>query len=214
VAAIPGVEPPIEACAERMLDLFALPDPGFSITGLRMPAELRLVEASIRYSALPFGGPAGVILRGAIRTDVLDVLYVGLRLGENARWRTVVPVALERFQDNWRLRAHDIEKNDFPLKSYNLSRIFDARPSDARIPKGFFPATGDSAIRRYRVRLNPRMTEDQRTAVMRELGINGKGVVRLTEGEVFDFRRTYMDSDFERRDKRIVWPFVVEMERV
>lgn len=185
--------------------------------------ELQVVQPRLRHDVLAdvdphsddvdIGPMLDVILRATILNARIDIRYVGLRLGESARWRSVVPVALNDFQGQWRVTAHDLEVIGFPLKSFVLPRILDARASLEKTPKGLRLQTGDVAVRRYKIKLNSRMTADQKIAIGRELGINKRNEIMLSDDAVFDFRKTWMESELGS-DLTFVWPLVVELNRV
>ena len=49
------------------------------------------------------------IVTGLIRYQPIELLYVGLRNNEHARWRRILPVTLEKMGDQWRLIAQDLD---------------------------------------------------------------------------------------------------------
>ncbi|OYV39763.1 MAG: hypothetical protein B7Z80_06385 [Rhodospirillales bacterium 20-64-7] len=186
-------------------------------------SEVHFVQTNLRHDVLAkadhigdgkdIGPMLDLILRTIILNARIDILYVGLRLGESARWRSVIPVALNDFQGQWRIIAHDLEADGFPIKSFVLPRILDAHASIEKTPRNLHLQTGDVAVRRYAIKLNPRMTADQKTAIGRELGINRNNEIMLSDDAVFDFRKTWMESELGS-DLTFVWPLVVELNRV
>lgn len=208
----------LQVDARCMMRLIQEDPARFDLIGLTMD-ELHVVSSHLKQDVILTmdGGLLEVILRATIRNAHLDIRYVGLRIGEMARWRSVTPVALNYFQGQWRLSAHDLEATGYPLKSFVLPRILDAQISTDKQPKGLRLQTGDVAVRMYSIKLNPRMTDDQKTAIARELGINDQGVISLSDDAVFDFKKTYMDSDLDQgsgQSPSIVWPLVVNLQRL
>jgi hypothetical protein len=213
VEAFLQVVPPPEASASRMLELLEQTPFSFAQTGLKVPDELRIAGFKIR-QANPFDPQvAGTLIHATIRGVQLDLMYVGLRYGEAARWRSVMPLSFDTFQGQWRLHAHDLESAGFPVKSFVVSRMLDAQVSMNKKPKGLRLELGEIPVRRYRAKLNPRMTADQRLVIGRELGLNAKGEALISDSAFFYFKKTYMESHLEGEES-IVWPLVVELERM
>ncbi|HQT42542.1 MAG TPA: hypothetical protein PLD79_01020 [Halothiobacillus sp.] len=208
--------------ARCMMRLIRSDSSRFSVIGLTT-SEVHFVQTNLRHDVLAkadhigdgkdIGPMLDLILRTIILNARIDILYVGLRLGESARWRSVIPVALNDFQGQWRIIAHDLEADGFPIKSFVLPRILDAHASIEKTPRNLHLQTGDVAVRRYAIKLNPRMTADQKTAIGRELGINRNNEIMLSDDAVFDFRKTWMESELGS-DLTFVWPLVVELNRV
>lgn len=153
----------------------------------------------------------GVILNAALHEHPVRVLYVGMRVGENARWRSLWPRALEHTGLFWRLHAQDIEAaaQGFPIKTFLLPRILDAQPLNAKeIPKTFTPKIMVRATRRFQVFLSESLTSDQVVALRNQLDIRD-GVMTWPEHALHGFRREFMD---EPVSTDIVWPPITRME--
>jgi len=213
VESIPHAAIPTPASAGVLLRLLGENPYQFAVTGLK-PSELNVVITRLKHDvALSVDNAVlTLLLRATIHSTRIDIRYVGLRLGESARWRSVVPVALNYLQNQWRLMAHDLESTDFPLKSFVIPRILDAQLTTEKRPRGLRLQTGDIAQRVYKIRLNSRMTTDQKIAIQRELGINQNDEITLADNVLFDFRKTYMENEI-KADANIVWPLVVELQR-
>lgn len=147
---------------------------------------------------------------------VIDILHVGLRRGQNATWRAVVPVALEQFSGQWRLRAHDLSDPDYTVKSFALFRILQAIPSRDTVPKNFTLGTGDVRVQKYEIFFNPLLTPDQLTALSQEIGVKPtklndviKNIVYISDTALFDFQKMYMETTINNSD--IVWPLVEKL---
>ncbi len=211
VEAAPHCPIPPEASSETMLHLLeAMPD-SFADTGLRVPDELRIAGTLIR-KPLPIPAElTDLLLQATIQSKMIDIRYVGLKYGDKARWRSVLPLSLDSFQGQWRIHAHDLEVVEFTVKTFVAHRILEARASLGNLPKNLKMGLGELNYRRFKISLNPRLTKDQKMAVARELGLDDKGVIQLNETEVFYFRRTYVDIEL-KNDEQTVCPLVVAMK--
>jgi predicted DNA-binding transcriptional regulator YafY len=155
-------------------------------------------------------GPLRDLLCALAQGQQLEILYVGMRINEMRRWRWIHPLGLERVGDQWRLIAHDLDEKERSVKTFVLARIMDARRPGKRQPSGFQPlSTLDDTIS-LRVRINPRMTEDQQKVIAHELGIK-KGNIRIPRRSLGDFIQRYAG---ETGREGIVWPpiFVEEQK--
>ena len=205
-----------QVSAGCMLQLLESVPDRFDITGL-LPEDLYVIQTSLRHDISRDADMESIIdliLRATISCAIIDIQYVGLKMGENARWRSVAPVSLRHFNGQWRIAAHDLEADDYPLKFFVLPRILDAKVSFTKTPKTLRRQTGDVVMRRYEVKLNPRMTQDQKTVIMRELGVDKNDIITLADDAVFDFKKQWMDNDLTREKPDIVWPLVAELKRI
>lgn len=133
----------------------------------------------------------GVVVRATAVGQGLQLRYVGLRAGEQARWRQVYPVGLERMGEQWRLIATDLEHANLPLRTFVLARIVQAKPSDrARFPNGFKRVAIDDLRVTLAAVPNPGLTPDQIGALNNELRISG-GQITLHQRSVFEFLRRF-----------------------
>lgn len=138
----------------------------------------------------------------------VEIRYVGLRVGESARWRKVYPLGLEQMGLQWRLVAQCLESEGYPVKVFVLPRILDAVMMAGRPPKGFFPQTDADREVRLSVVFDERLTRDQRRALAGELCL-ADGRVRLPERSRWEFERQYGHA--EPHD-HVVWPPVARLE--
>ncbi|WLQ14268.1 hypothetical protein O5O45_31615 [Hahella aquimaris] len=203
---------PRDASALTMLKLLEIDPYNFALIGLRVPDELQIIEVILRNPVQVTSNTAHEIIRATIQKRPLDIRYVGLRIGESGRWRTIVPVAFEVFRGQWRIRAHDLEDLSFKVKTFVVARILEAAFSEREKPKSLLLETGHSATPRYLVKLDPRLTPDQCTALRQELGLNSGGEIQLSEDALFDFQRSYMDKANNQPD-HIIWPPVVDLQK-
>lgn len=208
------VDCPPEARAQTVLDLLArgaspievglLPGEPGSVPFLRPdPKPSRaLNEAATR-----------LVLAAALRQTPLEVLYVGLRRGERARWRRLWPRAMECDGLHWRLHAQDLDdtKSGYPIKTFLLARILDARAT----PRPAWPEDFQrrSVVRhevRLRVHLSEELTEDQRVAVSNQFDIRD-GTMSWPQVALYAFERQFTNRSVS---PDVVWPVVTHVEEV
>jgi hypothetical protein len=145
---------------------------------------------------------AGAHQRGAIR-----IRYVGLRLNEQAKWRTIIPVMLEEFSGKWRIIGIDADKNE--SRTFQLSRVIEVDGNLHPIPNGINAIESYSPKRRVKITLSDRLTEDQRAAAKNELGLNTGELLELTESQLHDMRHQY---GVDKPTTKIVWPIIENVE--
>ena len=146
-----------------------------------------------------------------MRDEPFEILYVGLRRGESARWRTVWPRALEFTGMFWRIHAQDLENTDAerPIKTFLLARVLDARPaSHWRAPAGFVPRALVRDRRRLRVHLSDALSADQAAAVRNQLDIQD-GVMSWPDHALHTFRREFTAQAVPAD---VVWPVITRLE--
>jgi hypothetical protein len=156
-------------------------------------------------------GSTQAVLNAALHDKPLRILYVGLRRGENARWRGIWPRAMEFTGLQWRLHAQDLEAADqgFPIKVFMLSRIMDAQPlSEKEVPKGFTPKTLVRQDRVLRVSLSEDLTPDQAQVIRNAFGIKD-GVMTWPDHALYEFKR---DFTREPPNPDIVWPTMTRLD--
>jgi len=217
IECIPFAWLPHEISAQTMLDLMLRNDKSkdfFAITGLDFN-EARVLRTQFKSDI--FTGTsisiADRLLRSIIIKSVVSIHYVGLKLGENARWRMVMPVAFHVMQGQWRIAAHDMEDGKCTLKFFVVSRILDARQPEGVVKSKCKRETGEIKLLTYKIKLNGRMTEDQKKAIKQELAINENNEIMMAREMEFDFRKLYMDNEIQSSEN-IVWPLVVDLIRV
>lgn len=145
---------------------------------------------------------AGAHQRGAIR-----IRYVGLRLNEQAKWRTIIPVMLEEFSGKWRIIGIDADKNE--SRTFQLSRVIEVDDNLHPIPDGISVIESYSPKRRVNITLSNRLTEDQRAAAKNELGLNTGELLELTESQLHDMRHQY---GIDKPTTNVVWPIIDNVE--
>lgn len=173
----------------------------FRHTGLRQ-RELPVERVHWSHPLPQRPGVLSRIVRCIAHEQIIRIGYVGMRETETARWRLVFPIGLERVGEQWRLIAQDLEAEGYPLKTFVLPRILDAENATWRSPPDMIRLAPDDRWTAFPVRLNPRLTEDQRQALTHELGIRN-GIVELPRRGAFEFFRHFADEPVR---EGVVWP--------
>ncbi|MBC7603708.1 MAG: WYL domain-containing protein [Ramlibacter sp.] len=158
----------------------------FSQTGLRsceLPVSLSRWSSNL--PAVP--GALTTIVQACSRKRPVFVRYVGLRAGSRARFRRIFPLVLERMGDQWRLVAHDLEVEDFPLRVFVLSRITGAAIDSGKLPRGFLAASPIDFKKSVNVEWDLRLTADQIEALRNELNIDSCGKMMLNSRDEHEF---------------------------
>lgn len=208
VRAKPFAVPPDEASSTAFLDLL---QSGAQASALGLlPAESMHGAQVPRfiYRGLSDRQMVMTLYRACIRRVAVDIEYVGLRLGEMRRTRTVLPLGLELLGSQWRMLAHDVDERtrriDVAQKTFVLARIWKAQLNPALQGKKLKSPTGERldvqalqierADRSYQVVLNRRLTPDQAEAVAREFALVRHGdlyLIRMPERDLVEFRRDH-----------------------
>lgn len=158
----------------------------FSQTGLRAcELPINLSRWSSNLPAVP--GALTTIVQACSRKRPVFIRYVGLRAGSRARFRRIFPLVLERMGDQWRLVAHDLEVEDFPLRVFVLSRITGANTDSSKLPRGFLAASPIDFKKPVNVDWDLRLTADQIEALRNELGVDSHGKVSLNSRDEHEF---------------------------
>lgn len=145
---------------------------------------------------------------GAVQSGMMRIRYVGLRVGEQSKWRAIVPLALEEFSGRWRIIGFDTEADG--VRTFQLSRILE-------VDESLHPIPGVTSLcnmpadpkRRVKVILSPELTEDQRIAAQNELGVDESLIREMTAGQLHDMRHQY---GIDRPNESIVWPIVLDAD--
>lgn len=143
----------------------------------------------------------------AIRTEtILEIVYLGLRKNEQPRRRQVLPLGLERMNDQWRVIAQDMDDADFPVKLFVLPRVLEAKCNQRRKPKGMVVSSTHDLPIDIAVRLNGSFTEVQKRVIAHELQVNND-MVRIPSRSLFEFLRRFTDQP---PHPEIVWPPLIK----
>lgn len=148
------------------------------------------------------------LFKACLRRTPVDIEYVGLRLGEVRKVRTVLPLELELLGQQWRLIAQDVDVRrkllDTTQKNFVLARILNAQPSTLLQRKRLKLANGakvevktlcvNRTEQDYQVALNRQLTPDQERAVIREFALKKIGnvlIIRMPERNLAEFKRDH-----------------------
>jgi predicted DNA-binding transcriptional regulator YafY len=136
-----------------------------------------------------------------------------MKVGDVYRQRKILPVALEFESAQARVYAHDLDsKGDYPVKAFVLTRMKSARFSDEALPKDLTrKSVSNLKTTRFRLTFDPRLTEDQKIALRRELGMRDEVLV-VPESQAHSFRRFYTNGMPQDGNPNIVWPPVIFAE--
>lgn len=206
-----GAQCPPEASASRVLDLLARGAPAretgiFEDDGVLMLRHEPLSSNGMTESA------TGHVLDAVLKDEPVEILYVGLRRGESARWRRIWPSAIEHTGLYWRILAQDLDAKDFRIKTFVLSRVLDAKPMRSdNIPKGFRRLTTVRQNLRLRVHFNEALTSDQQVVLRHGFGIGHDGIMSWPEHSLYDLKRVWSDAPPQ---EGIVWPIFTRIDKV
>lgn len=210
----PGVEIPElahEAALFKELDRGEI-DP--RLTGI-FRGELPVHYVSWVDSHPPEKGILLKIVQAIKKNAILKIVYIGMKKNDQPSERKVIPLALERMNDQWRLIAQDIrttmtkerrKRHEAVLRSFVLSRILKAEWDMGRRPKGFVEVGHWDDLEEISVTPNPLFTTMQKEVIQREMKIeNGK--VRIPSRSRFEFERRFMDAP---PNPEAVWPPIIK----
>jgi len=134
----------------------------------------------------------------------LLIQYVTLKRGDRGARRSIFPVGLQRVGDQWRLVAYDLDRTPPVQRAFVLSRIVDAAPSVAKVPKSIKHFSFNAA-QPVKAQLHPDFTEEQRSVLEHELSICNEHRI-MPPSEEFEFLRRYSEIEASRE---AVWPVIV-----
>lgn len=210
ITRLPGPQIPPEAASNIMLRLFEANAEPWE-TGL-FPEDLHVL-AGAAHVFRGEGDHAEVITLACIRHTPLEILYVGLRKNESAKWRMVMPRALDFTGTQWRLAAHDLEAEELSLKIFAFSRIINVRNANSLNKNICVPMAATLEPTAYQVRLSPELTTDQIRSITREFGISERGTILLRKNQAFEFKRDFCTEKPEGM-KDVVWPVFTDAKEV
>lgn len=211
IALRPDPKIPREASEEDLMKSLDYGHTEFRHIGLRVPDELGVLVVKWTCSLPRQPGAFSVIVTGLIRYRPIELLYIGLRKNEHARWRRVLPITLEKMGDQWRLIAQDLDDRDaaYPVKVFVLPRILDARPADPKLPDRIVRQDYSDESARIPIRLHPSLTPDQQAAIRHELMIQNNQIT-IARRSVFEMLRRFADLP-ARTDA--VWPPIYPVDQ-
>lgn len=203
---------PEEADPARILTLIAQ---GASpqVTGLFADDGISMLLPTVAPAMAMDRGATEAVLHAALNHLPLQVLYVGLRRGESARWRAIWPRAMEFTGAQWQIHAQDLDDREhgFPIKTFLLPRIREARPvAEKAVPAGFHVKTLPKTQRSLRVHFSDQLTPDQESALRNEFRVEN-GVVHLPAHAVYAFLQSYTNHSI---NPEIVWPPITRADEI
>jgi len=212
------VRPHERASPMTMLRLLAAGSP-FSVSGLRSN-EVDVLFPSDRTSMIDQEILA-VMLQAVVDKSgqglaprPVVVEYVGMKLGDVYRQRKILPVSLEFDGAQTRVYAHDLDAKEYPVKAFVLTRMKSARFSAEALPKDLVrKGVSNLGVARFRLTFDPRLTEDQKDALQRELGIRN-GIIAVPQSHAHSFKRFYTNGMPQDGNPNIVWPPIIFAESV
>ena len=180
----------------------------FSRTGLKS-SELPVNYSSWSSNLPSAPGALEKIVTAIGKLRPVHIRYVGLKAGDKAKFRRVLPIALERMGDQWRLVAHDLSKSDTQLRTFILSRITGAVNDDCPLSKksAVIRASPIDQKQRIKVGWHILINQDQKEALKSELGIDAQDTVMVYSRDVHEYLIRYggrvVSTD-------VVWPPLVQ----
>ena len=197
----PLATPPVYASEDALLVELDTGRHDPARTGL-FDSELPVVYVSWTNSMPPKPGILSHITTSIREDRLLRIVYVGLRAGEEPTERRILPLALERMNDQWRIIAQDIDKAGTPLRVFVLSRILDAQYDRGSKPRGFVHQGHTDSITELNVALNPKLTSRQKDVLARELRMHN-GKIRVATRSLHEFERRFTEKP---ANPDAVWP--------
>lgn len=203
---------PSAASPQVMLDLLAR-EAGFWECGLReteidvvVRRRLDTVSADVVGAVMD-----ALVIRAQNRFTraALRIRYVGMKLGDTYRMREVLPLYLEFEGMRSRLYAVDLQDENLPVKAFVLQRIASAQIMERDIPIQALRTRIGGGYVRVKPTWDPRLTPDQREALLRELGAVPDGTLRMPSSLMHSFRSFYTTGLPARADQHIVWPPII-----
>jgi len=198
---LPMATPPSFAGEEKLLMDLDAKNTEPSRTGL-FPHELPVTYVSWTNAMPHKPGVFLEIVTAISRQLFLRIIYVGLKRGHGPEEKEIVPIALEKMNDQWRLIGQDLNIKGCPIRVYVLSRILEASKYKGRKPSGCVFQNEEDGLIGVPVKLNPELTEWQQKVISRELGVTD-GKVLVKSRSQYEFKRRFMGLDPE---SDYVWP--------
>jgi hypothetical protein len=223
---IPGQDPPVGHDGRSLLQeiLNCGPDAedfGFTVgPQSSRPGELELHSWRFRARDLPRNVDYTTLLKALIWKTPVEVRYVGMKVGDTARWRCILPLCLHVIEGQMLVHAYDLQISPPETRALAIYRIsgvrsLPVRAEMARIVKKLLQdRPGRSALKTYQLALNPKLTSDQVEVIKRELGLNDQLRVQMYPELEFHISRYYMSSNQDRHGSDIVWPIIQRIDEV
>lgn len=200
--------PPEEACSTTFLSLLHNAAPPYALGLTRYETVCAVNAPRFAYQGPEDRSMVMTLFKACVTKAAVDIEYVGLRIGETRKTRTVLPLGLELLGHQWRVIAHDVDVRKKQIgaeqKFFVLARILNAQVNSALQGRKLKDHNGhrtdcrnlriDRTERDYQVIPNRRLTPDQVEAVAREFALVRKGssyVIRMPERNMVEFKRDH-----------------------
>lgn len=196
-------EPPAFASEEdllKQLDTGCVSFPDIGLTSAELP--VRHVRWTDSMPLRP--GILAAVVAAIHKRSLLLITYLGLRRNGQPRVFLVLPLGLECMNDQWRVIAHDLEREGYPIRPFVLPRILETRLATRRKPPGLVAGTTDDRMVAVPVDLSGALTDLQRKVVAHELRV-ADGVVHIPARSVCEFLRRFTDQP---PGDELVWPLL------
>lgn len=140
----------------------------------------------------------------------IAIQYVGMKKGEYNKWRTILPIGIERVMGQLRLIAQDLDKEGFPVRNFVISRISSYKINTRPLPKDLHIQAFEDSKMIVTVELNHELTIDQENAVRTELKLpKGKNTLQINRRVHQDFLRRYSDTSV---NGDAIWPIITSIK--
>lgn len=150
--------------------------------------------------------------RGWANRVALRMRYVGMKLRDHYRERDVVPLRLEFEGLQTRLHAIDLNDETPSTKVFAMARIESAQMIERKIPPQVLQAPPRDEYVRLSLVWDPRLTPDQRQALLREINAQPDGTLRMRASDLHSFRSFYTAQTAAGAGSHIVWPPILMYE--
>lgn len=140
----------------------------------------------------------------------LAIRYVGMRKGETARWRIIVPLGLDRVLDQWRLIAQDLGVKDYPVRTYVIPRIIEHKVVTDPLPKDFRLRPFDDSQSMMSITFNVELTRDQERVIRNEMNIDATATqIQVDRRSGLDFLRRFGAIP---TNENALWPIITSLD--
>jgi hypothetical protein len=175
-------------------------------TGL-FERELPITYVSWTNSMPPRPGTLQTIVTAIKCGKQIDIVYLGLKFGAQPKSRKILPLGLEKMNDQWRVVAQDIESQNFPVKIFVLPRILAANIStnNKRIP---YTKSYIDSHSKLHVTLHYKYTSLQKEMLEHEMKVKN-GEVIIASRSAHEFKRRFTNTPVS---ENVVWPPLVIKE--
>ena len=201
-----GAKAPDYASSSNLLSYFNAGITSFSLTGLR-EEEFPAFNGDYLSPLYPSEDVLDLVFDAIINRRAIRILYAGLWRGEEARYRTIVPIGIEKRGQQIRLLAQDVKtminRSGDSFRVFVLARLLDVKPlpRDRTFKESELQTIADMDVK-VRCEINDEMTKDQKIALRNEFGIEDE-TVSVPKRSVMEFLIQNSDA---KPNENAVWP--------